>query len=341
MLEFIWWPLFFILPLPLLLRLTLRETGAYQTHALRTPYFQQWLSMDREAQQQSSSKYLRALMMILMWLLLVSAAARPQYVGDAIDLPSSGRDLLLAVDISGSMEATDLELSGRKVSRLDVVKSVLDDFIDRREGDRIGLILFGEQAYLQTPLTFDRDTVRTMLNESAIGLAGASRTAIGDGIGLAVKRLQQRQVDSRVLILLTDGQNNTGAVTPIKAAELASQVGIKIYTIGVGAERMIVDSFFGKRTLNPSKDLDEDTLIAVAEATDGQYFRARNTQELEEIYAVLDAVEPVEDDPETFRPVKALFYWPLGLAFLLGTLLVIQHRLSQHLSRPRGAQNVA
>ncbi|MEL0068603.1 MAG: VWA domain-containing protein [Gammaproteobacteria bacterium] len=341
MLEFLWWPVFLVIPLPLLLRLTLPETGAHQAHALRTPYFQQWLSMDKEAQDKSTFKYIRGLLLILIWLLVVTATARPQYVGDAIDLPSSGRDLLLAVDISGSMEATDLELSGRKVSRLDVVKSVLDDFIDRREGDRIGLILFGEQAYLQTPLTFDRDTVRIMLNESAIGLAGASRTAIGDGIGLAVKRLQQRQVDSRVLILLTDGQNNTGAVSPLKAAELASQVGIKIYTIGVGAERMVVDSFFGKRTLNPSKDLDEDTLIAVAEATDGQYFRARNTQELEEIYAVLDAVEPVEDDPETFRPVKALFYWPLGLALLLASLLLIEQRFSAFMNRPRGEQHVA
>ena len=341
MLEFLWWPVFFALPLPLLFRVMLQETGAQEAHALRTPFFQQWLSLDNEFEGKSSSRRLRALLMILLWLALVTAAARPQYVGEAIDLPSSGRDLLLAVDISGSMEATDLQLSGKKVSRLDVVKAVLDDFIERREGDRIGLILFGEQAYLQTPLTFDRDTVKTMLNESAIGLAGASRTAIGDGIGLAVKRLQQRQVDSRVLILLTDGQNNTGAVSPIKAAELASQVGIKIYTIGVGAERMVVDSFFGKRTLNPSKDLDEDTLVAVAEATDGRYFRARNTQELEEIYALLDTIEPVEDDPETFRPVKSLFYWPLGLALALGLLLILDRKLRSMLNKPMGERHVA
>jgi len=324
MLEFLWWPVLFVLPLALIIRMMLSPVSNQDSFALRTPFFKQWLSLHQDSQQPLNNQRLRALLMILIWLLLVLAASRPQYVGDPIELPSSGRDLLLAVDISGSMEATDLQLQGQKANRLDVVKSVLNDFISRREGDRIGLILFGEQAYLQTPLTFDRDTVKTMLNESAIGLAGASRTAIGDGIGLAVKRLQQRQVDSRVLVLLTDGQNNTGAVSPIKAAELASQVGIKIYTIGVGAESMEVDSFFGKRTLNPSKDLDEKTLKAVSEATDGQYFRARDIKELEAIYAILDEVEPVEDDPETFRPVKALFYWPLGLALILSLLLIFE-----------------
>lgn len=340
MLEFLWWPVLFILPLALLMRFILKPVSSADSQALRTPYFQQWLNLVEENKSDKSKAILRALLMSLIWILVVLAASRPQYVGEPIELPSSGRDLLLAVDISGSMEATDLQLGGQKVSRLDVVKSVLTDFIDRREGDRIGLILFGEQAYLQTPLTFDRDTVQTMLDESVIGLAGASRTAIGDGIGLAVKRLQQRQVDSRVLILLTDGQNNTGAVSPIKAAQLASQVGIKIYTIGVGAESMEVDSFFGKRTLNPSKDLDEKTLKAVSEATDGQYFRARNTKELEEIYAILDKVEPVKDDPETFRPVQALFFWPLGLALILAGLLLLERMFAYRgTTTPKGGSS--
>jgi len=172
-----------------------------------------------------------------------------------------------------------------------------------------------------------------MLDESAIGLAGASRTAIGDGIGLAVKRLRERQADSRVLVLLTDGQNNTGAVEPIKAAQLASQVGVKIYTIGVGADEMIVESFFGQRKLNPSKDLDEKTLIAVAEATDGKYFRARDTDQLENIYAVLDEIEPVEDNPETFRPVKSLFYWPLAASLLLAFILASEKLIALKFNR--------
>jgi Ca-activated chloride channel family protein len=338
MLEFLWWPVFFVLPLAWVMRMILPAVSSQDSHALRTPFYKRWLALDANQSSESRRHIFRAVIMILIWLLLVTAAARPQYIGEPIELPSSGRDLLLAVDISGSMEATDLQLAGQKVSRLEVVKAVLSNFIERREGDRIGLILFGEQAYLQTPLTFDRDTVQTMLDEAVIGLAGASRTAIGDGIGLAVKRLQERQAESRVLILLTDGQNNTGAVTPIKAAELASQVGIRIYTVGVGAESMVVDSFFGKRTLNPSKDLDEKTLIAVADATDGQYFRARNTEELETIYAVLDEIEPVQDDPEVFRPVKALFFWPLGLALALAALLAFEQLISSRRSFTRGAK---
>jgi len=324
MIEFIWWGLLFLLPLPLLLRMLLTPVDSADDYALRTPYYQNWIQLYEQGSLNKEKRLLRLILLILMWILLIIASARPQYVGEPIELPATGRDLLLAVDISGSMEATDLQLQGKKATRLDVVKSVLNDFIERREGDRIGLILFGEQAYLQTPLTFDRTTVKKMLDESAIGLAGASRTAIGDGIGLAVKRLRERKADSRVLVLLTDGQNNTGAVEPIKAAQLASQIGVKIYTIGVGADEMVVESFFGQRTLNPSKDLDEKTLISVAEATDGQYFRARDTDELENIYSVLDEIEPVEANPETFRPVKSLFYWPLAAALLMAFLLAAE-----------------
>jgi len=334
MIEFVWWGLLLLLPIPLLMRKLLQPADSADDYALRTPFYQNWLQLYDQSTAIREKHLLRIVLLSFIWILLILAVARPQYVGDPIALPVSGRDLLLAVDISGSMEATDLKLKGRKATRLDVVKSVLEDFIERREGDRIGLILFGEQAYLQTPLTFDRTTVKKMLDESAIGLAGASRTAIGDGIGLAVKRLRQRKAESRVLVLLTDGQNNTGAVDPIKAAQLASQIGVKIYTIGVGADKMEVESFFGTRTLNPSKDLDENTLKEVANATDGQYFRARDAQQLEKIYAILDEIEPVEDNPETFRPIKSLFHWPLAAALLLTFLLsmekLLSHKLNNH-----------
>jgi len=332
MIEFLWWPLLFLIPVPILIRLLMSPVDNRDDQALLTPYYQNWVSIYHEDKKLQKTNILRLITLILVWLCLVVAIARPQYVGEPIELPTTGRDLLLAVDISGSMEATDLKLKGREATRLDVVKSVLNDFIQRREGDRIGLILFGEQAYLQTPLTFDRVTVQKMLDESAIGLAGASRTAIGDGIGLAVKRLRSRQADSRVLVLLTDGQNNTGAVDPIKAAALASQIGVKIYTIGVGAESMQVDSFFGTRTLNPSKDLDEKTLKAVAKATNGRYFRAKDSKELEKIYQILDEIEPVEANPETFRPIKALFYWPLSASLILLILLAIERLLSLGIS---------
>lgn len=341
MIEFVWWGFLLLLPLPVIIRLVLEPAETADDFALRTPYYQNWLQLYENTVVNKEKRLIRMLLLSLVWICLILAVARPQYVGDPIELPASGRDLLIAVDISGSMEATDLQLRGQKATRLQVVKSVLNDFIERREGDRIGLILFGEQAYLQTPLTFDRNTVRKMLDESAIGLAGASRTAIGDGIGLAVKRLKERQADSRVLILLTDGQNNTGAVEPIKAAQLASQIGVKIYTVGVGAEKQVVESFFGQRTLNPSKDLDEKTLIAVAEATSGQYFRARDTEELEEIYAVLDEIEPVESNPETFRPIKSLFYWPLAAALLFALIIAMEKLLTLKFNRKTLADNDA
>jgi len=333
MIEFVWWGFLLLLPLPILVRKILQPADTADDFALRTPYYQNWLQLYEQSSVIKEKHLLRLVLLSLIWIFLVAATARPQYVGDPIALPASGRDLLLAVDISGSMEATDLKLAGKKATRLDVVKSVLEDFIERREGDRIGLILFGEQAYLQTPLTFDRTTVKNMLDESAIGLAGASRTAIGDGIGLAVKRLKQRKAESRVLVLLTDGQNNTGAVDPIKAAQLASQIGVKIYTIGVGADKMEVESFFGTRTLNPSKDLDEKTLKAVAKATNGKYFRARDTKQLEDIYSILDEIEPVEDNPETFRPIKSLFHWPLAAALILTFVLSFEKLLSHKLHR--------
>jgi Ca-activated chloride channel family protein len=239
-------------------------------------------------------------------------------VDDAIELPISGRDLLLSIDVSGSMQETDLQLNGQYVDRLQVVQSILTQFIKKRQGDRIGLILFGEKAYLQTPLTFDLKTIQLMLNETRIGIAGISKTAIGDGIGLSIKHLQKRPSKNKVLILLTDGQNNAGILNPIEAAQLAKQAHVKIYTIGVGADKKLQQSlFFGAQMINPSSELDETTLKKVASLTGGQYFRARSTKDLNQIYQLLDQLEAIQDKPETYRPMKPLYYWPLLFAFLL------------------------
>jgi Ca-activated chloride channel family protein len=233
---------------------------------------------------------------------------------------------MLAVDLSFSMQEQDFELQGQWVDRLTATQAVAQDFIMRRQGDRIGLILFGENAYLQTPLTFDRETVRTLLMESQIGLAGRA-TAIGDAIGLAIKRLRNQDDSNRVLVLLTDGANTAGEIEPIRAAELAARDGLTIYTIGIGADEMLVRSLFGTRRVNPSAELDEETLRAIAETTGGRYFRARDTRELDDIYRLLDRLEPIEQDPESFRPVTALFQWPLGAALILaGGLALIQIR---------------
>ncbi|MCK4710016.1 MAG: VWA domain-containing protein, partial [Gammaproteobacteria bacterium] len=161
-----------------------------------------------------------------------------------------------------------------------------------------------------------------LLMESAIGLAG-KETAIGDAIGLAIKRLKDKKDGSRVLILLTDGANTAGEITPLKAAELAANHGLKIYTIGIGADEMVRESFFGKQRINPSQDLDEKTLTAIAEQTGGQYFRARDTEELAEIYRLLDELEPVEVDTQTLRPEKALFMWPLAIALILAMFIAL------------------
>jgi len=184
----------------------------------------------------------------------------------------------------------------------------------------LGLILFGSQAYLQTPLTFDRLTVSNLLYEAAIGLAG-KETAIGDAIGLAIKRLRDQSEEDRVLILLTDGANTAGSVDPKKAADLAAQEKVRVYTIGVGADDMLIPSLFGARRVNPSTELDEETLQTIADKTGGRYFRARDTESLNEIYRLLDQLEPVAMDEDTLRPVKELYAWPLAAALLLSVWL--------------------
>lgn len=319
MIEFAWPWLILLLPLPWLVRRFMQPVVAAREAALRVPFLEDFA----ESETQTRRRVLRWPLWLaaLAWLLLLLASMRPQWLGELIEIPISGRDLMLAVDLSGSMQEEDFILKGQNVDRLVATKFVAGNFIDRRIGDRIGLILFGEQAYLQTPLTLDRETVRTLLYESAIGLAGKS-TAIGDAIGLAVKRLRKHEQSNRVLILLTDGANTSGVVEPLEAAELAAAEGLKIYTIGVGADEMIVRSFFGNRKVNPSADLDEDTLTAIAKLTGGLYFRARDTQELEKIYQILDKLEPVERDVKRFRPRQALYYWPLSLAFVIAAMLL-------------------
>jgi Ca-activated chloride channel family protein len=217
------------------------------------------------------------------------------------------------------MAEQDFVLGRRAIDRLTAVKQVAGEFIERRAGDRIGLILFGDRAYVQAPLTFDRRTVHTLLQETFLGLAG-KRTAIGDAIGLAVKRLQDN-AQQRILILMTDGANTAGELQPIKAAELAQQAGLKIYSIGIGSDAVQRRTLFGSFTINPSSEMDEQTLTAIADTTGGRYFRAHDTAELAEIYRILDELEPVEVEQQSFRPTRALFYWPLALAFLLSLLL--------------------
>lgn len=321
MIHFVWPWLILALPLPLLIRRNMQSVQSDSNAALRVPFLQDIPDVDTSISTNKRRRW-PLWLAALAWLCLVISAMRPQWLGDLIEIPISGRDLMLAVDLSESMQQDDFFIQGKQVDRLTATKWVAGDFIERRVGDRIGLILFGERAYLQAPLTFDRETVKTLLYESAIGLAGRS-TAIGDGIGLAVKNLRKKEDSDRILILLTDGANTAGNVFPKEAAELAAKEGLKIYTIGIGADEAVYRSLFGNRRYNPSRDLDEATLKSIADLTGGRYFRARDTQELEQIYTLLDELEPVEKDVQQFRPRTALYYWPLSLAMMIALMLFL------------------
>lgn len=328
MIAFQWPWLAFLLPLPFLLRWLLPAKPQSEQSALIVPFLDEFPSAKpRNVSLQRRWPFRLA---TFAWILLVVACTRPQWLGEPLELAVNGRDLMLAVDVSGSMDEKDFIINDQRYDRLTATKYVVSDFIQRRIGDRIGLILFGTQAYLHVPLTFDRKTVGTLLNEAFIGITeDEPQTSIGDAIGLAVKRLQDEKNESRVLILLTDGANTAGELSPQKAAEIAADHQLKIYTIGIGADEMLVRSLFGTRRVNPSADLDEKTLKAIADITGGRYFRARNTEELNQIYFILDLLEPVEKDKQFFRPKSDLFYWPLALSLALAGFLAAS-RLRGH-----------
>ncbi|VAW57510.1 Aerotolerance protein BatA [hydrothermal vent metagenome] len=324
--QFIWPWVFLLLPLPLILRAVLPTSNENQDMPLHVPFMSDFNAQPQRAGFINKNKWL-SIFASVAWLCLILAASKPQWLGERIDIPVSGRDLMMAVDLSGSMAAKDFEINGQTINRLQAVKLVAGDFIEHRKGDRIGLILFGQQAYLQTPLTFDTKTINIMLQESLIGIAG-KMTAIGDAIGLAVKRLDGKSAEKQVLILLTDGANTAGEMPPLKAAELAADQKLKIYTIGIGAASMKVGGMFFNKTVK-NTEIDEKTLHEIAQATGGQYFRAHNTNELNKIYALIDELEPVEQEGQSFRPIISLYVWPLTLALLISIAIALLPSITQ------------
>jgi Ca-activated chloride channel family protein len=317
------WPwLLLALPLPWVVRWLLppaRQAGA----ALKVPY---GARLDAIATQ-AGHAHARGVGVLawVAWGLLCMAAARPQQLGELVRPPQAGRDLMLAVDLSGSMSDEDMQLGGGLVDRLTAAKAVLADFLDRRSGDRVGLIVFGQKAYALTPMTLDLDTVREQLDDSVVGLAGRE-TAIGDAIGLAVKRLKtqtatQPSSKENVLILLTDGVNTAGMLDPLKAAELARDNGVRIHAIAFGGEGGGL-SVFGIPLHLPGggEDIDETTLKRIAELTGGKEFRARDTEQLAGIYAEIDRLEPVKRPGQSVRPRIERYPWPLGIALACGLL---------------------
>jgi Ca-activated chloride channel homolog len=320
--EFAWPWVILILPLPWLLRRWLHQAAPGQALHLPQPGLQ--LSTARGDATRTVAPWL----LTLAWLCLLAAAARPQWVGPPQAQQRSGRALMLAVDLSGSMRTDDMQLAGQSVSRFGAVEAIAGDFIDRRSGDEMGLILFGSQAFLVTPLTYDLSAVRAQLQGSAVGLAG-TETAIGDAIAVAVKRLAALPEQARVLILLTDGVNNAGSIAPREAARAAKAAGVRIYTIGIGATRMRVPGFFGSQLVNPSADLDAEMLSGIATQTGGRFFRATDSSELADAYRAIDALEPMPQTGPTLRPRHELFRWPLLAAIVLLLLVIAPRRFAR------------
>lgn len=312
MLEWVWPWIFLCAPLPLLIHFFSRGASP-QSSAVRAPFAARWRNLSGSGRGARSSRVYWWLLW-MTWMMLIAAIARPQWIGEPIELPNTGRDLMLGLDLSGSMQIEDMQIGSRLVSRITAVKAIAADFTQRRKGDRVGLILFGTRAYLQAPLTFDLDTVTQFIEEAQLGFAGED-TAIGDALGLAIKRLRERPASSRIFILLTDGQDTASTVDPMEAAALAAQLDVKIYTIGISRNL--------GRSGNGRAEVDEAMLNAVAESTGGRYFRATSPAELEAVYALLDELEPVEQEASTFRPKRALSWIPLLCALALATLLAV------------------
>jgi Ca-activated chloride channel family protein len=320
---FVW--AFCLLPLPLLVW-WLAPPHKERTAALRVPFFRQVTSATKSDVSQGAlvlpQSWLQMITATLCWILLVTALARPERLGDPVTIEKSARDLILAVDISGSMDDRDMEATdGTRKQRLQVVKDVIAKFIADREGDRIGLIVFGAKAYVQTPFTEDLGSVSELLNQTQVGMAGPN-TAIGDAIGLAIRTFETSEVDQRLLILLSDGADTSSMMSPVNAAEIAAQAGVAIYTIGVGDQ----DGSGEER-------LDLGALEDIANRASGAFYYADDEQGLAEIYRRIDQSNPRLTDTQTFQPRDQIGYIPVSLALILGVLVLAFLRLT-HRGRP-------
>ena len=318
MLGFDWWWAMLLLPFPLLFRKILPAADNTDA-ALAVPLLNRYRFTESSIRY-SPNRMARSCVW-LFWVCLIAAASRPFWLGEPISRTVSGRDLMLAVDISGSMSEVDMTINSIAASRIDVLKIVAGKFIDRRQGDRLGLILFGTNAYAYVPLTFDLKTLKKLLLDVTTGLAGR-HTAIGDAIGLSIKIMREQNSAHKVLILVTDGSNTAGFENPIVAAQAARRQGLTIYTIGVGTDAETLSRTYGQQSIPVGVALNETVLARIAEVTGGEYFRATNAPALEKIYLALDKLEPIEHQYQAHRPRTELFMMPLA-AGLLAILLLI------------------
>lgn len=301
-----------------------KPTGAVEIHFPAAHRLKKVFSSCQPGKKKGGSIFFSLL--FLSWALLILALMQPENVDQFRQAKSKGYDIVLAVDISASMQAMDFSTSHKAISRLDVTKQVVGNFIKGRQGDRIGLILFGQNAYLHVPLTLDTAAVCSMLDSAAVGMAG-NATAIGDAIGLGVQTLRNRPPGSRVLILLTDGEDNTSSIPPLQAAKLAKQYGLRIYSIGIGKKGLVpFPNQFGTYSM-AEVSIDEELLKEIAHETGGQYFSATNSQNLASIYAKIDELEKSEADEHVFLIREPLYQYPLGVSLLVLLALTLSQLL--------------
>ena len=262
----------------------------------------------------------------LRWLalaLFIVALAQPRLTRSTTEIKASGVDIVVALDLSGSMISEDFEVRGERVNRFNMARLVLKGFIDKRPNDRIGMVLFASQAYIGTPLTLDHDFLQANLDRLEIGAINQNSTAIGDGLGTAVNRLRDLKAKSKIVILMTDGQNNSGRLDPLLAAEAAKAIGVKVYTVGIGMHGQApMPVFMGGQKVgyqNVAVDIDEETLKRIADKTGGKYYRADNAGRFKQIYAEIDKLEKTEASVKKYTQFTELFPWfiTMGLALLL------------------------
>lgn len=315
--------------LPFAVRWLLPVVKGSYGDALSVPFAADFADISAQSKAKSSSLARAGLTRgfwacFLIYSLLVLAAMRPVQMGEPVRISNDGRDILMVTDISTSMLEEDFSTRNFRLSRLNAVKAVVSEFVKKRQDDRIGLILFGTQAYLQAPLTYDRQSVLEILNSVDAGMAGNS-TAIGDALGLALKSLKDKggELNRKVIILLTDGENNDGRLSLPEATAMAAAEGVKIYTIGVGGSRQsLLNSFFGVG----GSSLDEQSLKQLAAETEGRYFRADDVNGLVNVYKAIDLLEPESSDENFVYPRRDLYYMPLLLAMLLAVAMMYAYQ---------------
>jgi len=326
MIRFFYPEMFWLLLLPFFIFWLLPKVQGLHGSALRVPFLTDLKNIKYKAEHQRlpslSEKTvfsLKFIYLFILWSLLIIASARPQYAGEPYHLKAENRDIMLVVDISTSMLQPDFSTQRQKIDRMSAVKAVVSAFVEQRTEDRVGLILFGTLAYLQSPLTFDKQAVKEILLNTDAGMAGNS-TSIGDALGIALKSLKdEKQKNNKVIILLTDGENNDGSLSMAQAIDLAEKEGIKIYTIGVGGDVNFMGSLFSLK----NNELDEKSLKELASRTKGNYFRARDLNTLADIYQRINELEPQSEEGSVVQEIEELFYIPVLIVLILLSFLFL------------------